>query len=237
MTTPSNNNPLSIIQDAYFDAGLIGVGQLVNGEQIVMGMRKLTDLINLWQTQGLKLWLNVDTSITLVAGTSTYTLGPSGTVDMTKPLRVVEAYYRDANGIRRPLTPLAWADYVRLSTVNQSGSVNSYFVDKQATQLSVLFWPAPDATAALGTAHLVLQVQVTNFINLTETMNFPLEWRIALRWGLADELATGQPQAIMDRCQQRAAAYRAMLEDWDVEDAPTRFAVETQGQGFSGRFL
>jgi hypothetical protein len=169
MTTPSNNNPLSIIQDAYFDAGLIGVGQNVNGEQIVMGMRKLTDLINLWQTQGLKLWLNVDTSITLVSGTGTYTLGPSGTVDMTKPLRVVEAYYADANGIRRPLTPLAWADYVRLSTVNQSGSINSYFVNKQQTQLSVLFWPAPDATAATGVGHLVLQTQVTNFINLTET--------------------------------------------------------------------
>lgn len=237
MTAPSNNNPLSIIQDAYFDAGLIGVGQLVNGEQIVMGMRKLTDLINLWQTQGLKLWLNVDTSVTLVAGTSTYTLGPSGTVDMTKPLRVVEAYYMDANGIRRPLTPLAWADYVRLSTVNQSGSVNSYFANKQATQLSVLFWPAPDATAATGVGHLVLQTQVTNFVSLTETMNFPLEWRIALRWGLADELATGQPQAIMDRCQQRAAAYRAMLEDWDVEDAPTRFTVSQQGHGMSGRFV
>lgn len=237
MTAPSNNNPLSIIQDAYFDAGLIGVGQTVNGEQIVMGMRKLTDLINLWQTQGLKLWLNVDTSITLVAGTSTYMLGPSGTVDMTKPLRVVEAYYADANGVRRPLTPLAWADYVRLSTVNQSGSVNSYFVNKQATLLSVLFWPAPDATAALGVGHLVLQTQVTNFINLTETLNFPLEWRIALRWGLADELATGQPQAIMDRCQQRALAYRTMLEDWDVEDAPTRFAVSQQGHGMSGRFV
>lgn len=237
MTSLSNNNPLSIIQDAYFDAGLIGVGQTVNGEQIVMGMRKLTDLINLWQTQGLKLWLNVDTSITLVAGTATYTLGPGGTVDMTKPMRVVEAYYADANGVRRPLTPLAWADYVRLSTVNQSGSVNSYFVNKQATLLSVLFWPAPDTTAATGTGHLVLQTQVTNFINLTETMNFPLEWRIALRWGLADELATGQPQAIMDRCQQRALAYRTMLEDWDVEDAPTRFTVSQQGHGMSGRFV
>lgn len=237
MTSPSNNNPLSIIQDAYFDAGLIGVGQTVNGEQIVMGMRKLTDLINLWQTQGLKLWLNVDTPITLVAGTGTYTLGPGGSIDMTKPLRVVEAYYATADGIRRPLTPLAWADYVRLSTVNQSGSINSYFADKRATQLSVLFWQAPDATAATGTAHLVLQTQVTNFINLTETMNFPLEWRIALRWGLADELSTGQPQAIMDRCQQRALAYRTMLEDWDVEDAPTRFAVRQQGHGMSGRFL
>jgi hypothetical protein len=237
MTSPSNNNPLSIIQDAYFDAGLIGVGQTVNGEQIVMGMRKLTDLINLWQTQGLKLWLNVDTPITLVAGTGTYTLGPGGSIDMTKPLRVVEAYYATAEGIRRPLTPLAWADYIRLSTVNQAGSINSYFVDKRATQLSVLFWQAPDATAATGTAHLVLQTQVTNFINLTETMNFPIEWRIALRWGLADELSTGQPQAIMDRCQQRALAYRTMLEDWDVEDAPTRFAVRQQGHGMSGRFL
>lgn len=237
MTSPSNNNPLSIIQDAYFDAGLIGVGQTVNGEQIVMGMRKLTDLINLWQTQGLKLWLNVDTSVMLVAGTATYTLGPGGTVDMTKPMRVVEAYYADANGVRRPLTPLAWADYVRLSTVNQSGSVNSYFVNKQATLLSVLFWPAPDTTAATGVGHFVLQTQVTNFINLTETMNFPLEWRIALRWGLADELATGQPQAIMDRCQQRALAYRTMLEDWDVEDAPTRFTVSQQGHGMSGRFV
>jgi len=237
MTSPSNNNPLSILQDAYFDAGLIGVGQTVNGEQIVMGMRKLTDLINLWQTQGLKLWLNVDVPIPFTAGTATYTLGPGGSIDMTKPLRVVEAYYADANGVRRPLTPLAWADYVRLSTVNQSGSVNSYFVNKQATQLSVLFWPAPDTTAATGVGHLVLQVQVTNFINLTETMNFPLEWRIALRWGLADELATGQPQAIMDRCQQRALAYRTMLEDWDVEDAPTRFAVSQQGHGMSGRFV
>lgn len=236
MTAPSNNTPISIIQDAYFDAGLIGVGQNVNSEQIVMGMRKLTDLINLKQTQGLKLWLNVDTTVPLTSGTGVYTFTPGGSVDMTKPLRVVEAYYVDANGIRRPLTPLAWADYVRLSTVNQTGSINSYFVNKKQTELSVTLWPIPDATAALGTVHLVLQVQVTNFISLSETMNFPIEWRIALRWGLADELSTGQPQAIMDRCQQRAAAYWAMLEDWDVEDAPTRFTASTQGMGF-GRFV
>jgi len=77
---------------------------------------------------------------------------------------------------------------------------------------------------------------VTNFISVTETMNFPIEWRIALRWGLADELATGQPQAIMDRCQGRALAYRTMLEDWDVEDASTRFTADTRGYGFMGRF-
>jgi hypothetical protein len=235
MTAPTDNTPIAIIQDAYMDAGLLPEGDTINGEQIVSGLRKLTDLVNLWQTQGLKLWLNVDTSITLVSGTGVYTLGPAGSIVMTKPLRVVDAYYADSNGIRRPILPLAWAEYVRLSQITQTGQINSYFVDKQATQLSVRFWLIPDATAATGTAHLVLQTQVTNPISVTEEMNFPIEWRIALRWGLADEICTGQPQAIMDRCQQRAQTHREMLENWDVEDAPTRFTPDSQSR-YSGAF-
>jgi len=229
MTTPNDNTPQSIISDAYFDAGLTQQGQVPNSEQFVLGMRKLGDLINLWQTQGLKLWLLEDVSVTLTAGKGTYTLTPGGDVGMPKPLRVVETYYQDANGIRRPLNTMSWNEYTRLSKVTQQGQLSAYFVDKQQTQLSVAVWPVPDTLAAAGTLHLVVQKQVTNFTTLTEDMNFPAEWRIALRWGLADEIATGQPQAIMDRCQQRAVAYRTMLEDWDVEDAPTRFAPDSQG--------
>jgi hypothetical protein len=236
MTAPNPNTPIAIISDAYFDAGLTQEGQSPNSEQIVTGMRKLTDIINLWQTQGLKLWLNVDTTVPLVAGTGTYTFSPTGTVIMPKPPRAIDAYYMDSNGIRRPLIPLSWNDYIRLSQVNTTGQINSYFVNKKQEELSVFFWLIPDATAATGTAHLLLQTQVTNFISVIETMNFPIEWRIALRWGLADELATGQPQAIMDRCQQRAISYRTMLEDWDVEDAPTRFSPDSRNQYSTGKF-
>ena len=235
MTAPADNTPISIIEDAFQDAGLLPQGETPSSEQIVSGMRKLTDLINLWQTQGLKLWLNVDTPIPLVAGQGTYTMYPSGDIAMVKPMRAVDAYYIDVSGIRRPLIPLSWNDYIRLSQVNQTGAINSYFINKQQTQLSVFFWLIPDATAATGAAHLLLQTQVTNFISVTETMNFPIEWRIALRWGLADELATGQPQAIMDRCQQRAMQYRDMLENWDVEDAPTRVTPDGRS-GFGSNF-
>lgn len=236
MTTPNDNTPLSIITDAYFDAGLLQEGETLNGEQVTSGLRKLTDLVNLWQTQGLKLWLNVDLSVPLVSGQGTYTLGLAGTVVMTKPSRVLDAWYTDSNSNRRPLTPLAWADYARLSQLAQTGALTNYFVDKQVTQLSVFFWPVPDTTAATGVAHLLIQRQVTNPISVTETVDFPIEWRIALRWGLADELCTGQPQAIMDRCQQRANTYRMALEDWDVEDVSTRFTPDLQGRQFSGSF-
>ena len=94
---------------------------------------------------------------------------------------------------------------------------------------------SPDATAATGTGHLIIQQQVTIFTNLTDTISFPEEWRMALRWGLADDICTGQPQATMDRCEKRAGTYRTMLEDWDVEDAATSFAPD-QRIGQAGGF-
>ena len=236
MTAPSDNTPISIINDAYQDAGLIQQGDSVDPEQLVSGMRRLTGMINLAQTQGLKLWLNVDTEVTLVSGQGTYTFSPTGDVVMAKPLRVIQAYYKDSTGIRRPLVVLSWDDYIRLSQVNQTGAINSYFVNKKQTELSVFFWLIPDATAATGTAHLLLQTQVTNFTNVTEEMNFPIEWRLYLEWGLADEICTGQPQAIMDRCEARANAHRIALENWDVEDAPTRVTPDQRSFAGYGRF-
>lgn len=237
MTTPNLNTPFGIITDAYRDAGLIAQGQMLGSQQLVDGMRDLTDMVLLWQTQGLKLWLNVDTPVTLVAGQATYTFTPGGNVSMTKPFRVLQGYWLSPQNIRTPLNVLSWEEYLRLSQVTgNNGAINSYFVNKQATSLNVTFWLTPDATAAAGVAHVLLQAQPTQFTEVDDTMDFPIEWRMALRWGLADQLATGQPQAIMDRCQQRAEAYRSALTDWDVEDAPTRFAPDFQGMAPYGGF-
>lgn len=228
MTAPSDNTPNSIIADAMRDAGLLQEGASPNSEQLANNSRRLRDMIRLWQTQGLKLWLNVDTAVPLVAGTASYTLSPTGSVVMPTPMRVLEAYYQDSTSNRRPIFALSWNEYLHLSQVTQTGAITQYFVDKQQTQMRVFFWLVPDATAATGSVHLLLQTQVTGFTNLTETMNFPEEWRIALRWGLADEICTGQPVSIMERCRQRATQYRTMLEDWDVEDTDVRFAADVR---------
>ena len=234
MTTAATfAQPIRIIQYAYVDAGLLPEGELPSSEKIASGMNRLNDLINLWGTQGLKLWTYLDQSITLVAGTGQYVLGPGGSIITTKPLRAIQGYYLDSSNVRRPIYPLSWDEWLRLSTVTQEGQVTQFFVDKQAANLVVNFWLVPDSTAATGTAHLLIPRQITNFTGLTDTMNFPQEWFMGLRWGLADELAVGQPQEIMARCEARANAYRQMLEDWDVEDAPTQFTPDMR-QGNMG---
>ena len=237
MTTPATFlTAQRVIRMAYRDAGIIQEGDEPNGEQYADGLMRLNDLANLWQTQGLKLWLIEDLPVPLVAGQATYVLSPSGDVAMNKPSRVIQAYYLDTNSIRRPLNPMSWEEWTRLSQINQAGQLNSYFVDKQQSALIVSFWELPDSTAATGTAHLIVQQQITQMVSLTDTTAFPMEWSLALRWGLADDLATGQPQAIMDRCEKRANAYREALEDWDVEDAATTFTPDQRSmygaQGF-----
>ena len=235
MTTPATNTPQRVIKYAMINAGLLADGTDPSSDNYANYMIRLNDLINFWQTQGLKLWLQTDLSITLVAGTALYSLYPSGTVAMTKPLRVVQGYFQDSAGTRRPLIPISREEYSRLSTVTQQGPITQYFVDKQYDRLNVSFWLVPDSTAATGTGHLIIQSQATNLVSLTDTIQFPQEWFIALCWGLADEICTGQPQAIMDRCQQRAMTYRDALENWDVEDAPTRFEPNLISTGYSAQ--
>lgn len=239
MTAPAYNTPSSIIEDAFLHSGRIKLGQSPSGEQVAQAMRALVGLINYIQTKGLKLWLNSEVAVTLVAGQATYSLGPSGDIVMAKPLRVISADYIQGTGtsaVRRPLTPLSWDDWMMLGQRTQQGAINSYFENKKQTSLDVSFWLVPDSTAASGgSVSLLTQLQVTNFTNLTETMNFPIEWRLYLEWGLADQLSVGQPDSIIQNCMQRAETYRTALEDWDIEDAPTRFAPDSQ-RGQHGRF-
>ena len=110
--------------------------------------------------------------------------------------------------------------------------ISQFFVDKRQLELDVYFWLIPNASAATGVVHLLLQTQVTNSISLTDTMAFPIEWTLYLRWQLASEICTGQPQAIVANCNARAKEYRDILEGWDVEDSPMQFQMDQRMSNF-----
>jgi len=232
MPAPASlHTPLRMIKQALKDCGRLQTGDEPTGEVIADALGRIGDLINFWQTQGLKLHLNRLQSITPVAGTALYTLGPGGSLMTVKPTRVLEGWRVTTAGARMPLNALSWNQYYRLGNITTAGQTNSYFVDKQSTDLLVRFWPVPDATTALDTFELLVQAQATAPTELDETISFPIEWYLALRWALADELSSGQPAVIMDRCAGKAVSYRQALEDWDVEDAPTSFQRDPLASG------
>jgi len=247
MPGPSTfNTPARIITYAMRNAGKLGQDSEPTPSQYAEYLNRLNDVINFEQTQGLKLWVNSGITLlpagsgagSLVVGQGRYRLSPTGgDVTMTKPLRIIWADYIDPDGNRRPIEPqMSQREYDSLSTPNQAGTITGYRVDKGATFLDVYLWMPPDATAALGSVLLVIQRQIVNPISLTEAIEFPQEWFIFLHWALAAEIATGQPQAIIDRCDLRTKAYREALEGWDVEDASTRFVPDSRSTQTNGSF-
>lgn len=226
----------SIITKAYQDAQKLPRYGSLSADQLADGLDRLNDMINLWQTQGLKLFLESETIVTLVSGQQKYSFYPTGDVAMTKPLEVKDATYWDSGNSSRPLNSLSRQEWTELSARTIAGSVNSYFVEKLYDRINLYLWSVPDATAAAGTMHVILRNQASNPATTAASVLFPPEWAIALRWGLADELATGMPDSVQQRCQSRAVAYRAALEDWDVENVETYFQPDQRMVGQGSRF-
>lgn len=242
MPGPSTfNTPLRVITYAMRNAGKLGQDSEPTPSQYAEYLNRLNDLLNFEQTQGLKLWLDQDIAIfspILTAGLALYRLGPTGNVVMTKPLRVLQGYYLEATGNnKRPIDPpLSRDEYTRLSNVVQQGAVSSYFVDKQQLTLDIYLWNTPDAQAATGSVHLIVQTQIGQMISLTDSLSIPVEWFSWAHWALGYEICTGQPQNIIDRCEKQTRLYREALENWDVEDASTRFTPDARSTQMNGSF-
>lgn len=231
MVAAVSNTVLGIIGDAMVDAGLLDEGEEPSSEQLASNMRRLCDIINVCQIEGIKLFLQEEITVNLVDGTNSYTITAPTVTPPAKHLRVLQGRIEDTDGNTRPVNPISWQEWNQLQQVSE-GTVVSYFVDKQVSNLVVKVWNTPDAAEAENSLILLIHRQVLNPINLTENIAFPQEWRIYLRWALADDISTGQPQAIMDRCSERAQYYKELLEGWDVEDTPTRFTFEGGGQTY-----
>lgn len=228
---------LSILNGAAQNAGIVGVGQSLDSESLNDYLTRYNDLINLWQTQGLKLWTRSDLSIPLTLGNGVYKLGVGQNVPMTRPLRVIESYVLvTSGGTKRPVKAISWEEWSRLSQINQQGQINQIFVDHQKDYLGINTWMLPDTSEIQNTLHVVIQGQVINAVSLQDDVDYPIEWMLGLKWGLADEVCTGQPQAIVQRCEQRARMYREALEAWDTEGVPITFSPDPQGQYSGGKF-
>lgn len=239
MVAPALNTPQRVIWDAYFNAAKIGVGSDPSSEQYAIGMNRLNNLVNIRQTEGLRLWLQQDLSVTLVAGQNLYTFGPAAGIIMTRPTRIIEAYYQypaTSNQTNVPLNMISRNEWDSLGTFTSQGMVNSVFVDKQIPQLNVWLWLNPDAITALGTVHLIIQQQQPNVTGLVDTMVLGPEWFLYLSWELALELSQGQPVAVQEKCEKHAMRWKEVVDNFDYEDTGTRFAPDPQMLSGTGRF-
>lgn len=144
----------------------------------------LNIMVKSWVMNGLPLWAVQDIAIPMAAGQAQYPIGPASS--QQRPLRILDAYLRDATGNDVSLQLTSRYDWDTLGQKNSPGVPNQIFYDPQLNNGIVTVYNVPTDTS--HTMHLVIQRQFQDFNLATDNPDFPQEAYQALKYCLAEEL-------------------------------------------------
>jgi len=206
--------------------GAFGPQDTIPATDLTTAAEALNILVKAMSITELPLWCVDDIAVPLVVGIGTYDL--SAATGTTLPLRVLDAYIRNAAGMDRTLQIISRYDYDTLGYKNAPGAPTQLYYDPQLGSGKVTVYAVP--AYAGETLHVVLQRQIQDFNLSTDNPDFPQEALRMLKWGLMDELALEYRTPRNERLEinQRALSYRQQFEASLQEQASVVFVPTTR---------
>lgn len=189
----SNSTDWSLNRDQVITSALRKLAVLPSGgtptsAQINDAAMALNALVKAFQADGMPLWKISSQSFTVTSGTSSYTVGPSQTVNCPKPLKILQAFRTPSGGVNIPLNIYNRYDFNDLpqGTDYTGDAVNLYYQPLRTTG-TIKLWPTPDDSTTSITFHY--QSPFEDMDAASDDFDFPSEWMQALIYNLAWSLA------------------------------------------------
>lgn len=169
-----------VLTDALFKISVLQYNETPNASDAALALRTLRRMLRTWAaTDGIRLWLNEEQTVTLAADTATYTLSPR-TLDVSYALR-------RSGGNDTPIRIFTRQEYQKLPNKTVSGAPYAMWHDRQYNQSQVTVYPVPSAVG--DTVILTTKRQIQDVTALTNNMEIPPEWSEAAVYNLAVRLA------------------------------------------------
>lgn len=188
----SNSTDWTLNRDQVITGALRKLGVLPSGgtpttAQVNDAVDALNGIVKVFQADGMPLWKISSQSFTVTSGTNSYTVGPSQTIDIPKPLRIIQALYTVSGGTPTPMRVENRYDFNDLPT--SSGSPITLYYQPLRTTGTIKLWPTPDNSTTSITFHY--QSPFEDMDGASNDFDFPSEWIMALiyttAWALAPE--------------------------------------------------
>lgn len=191
--------------------------------------RRAFNLMTLdWSNRGVNLWQVDTTTVTLVAGTATYSLGED-------VLDVMDVSFRDddtGDDLDTLMGRISRSDYAALVDKSMAGRPTTYFIQRLSTGPTLTVWPVPDSDNA-ETLSVWRVRRIEDITGFSQNAAVPSRFLPAAVAGLAHFIAQVRPASVdMNRRQELESAYerillRAMHDD--RERVPTYVRPDLSG--------
>lgn len=173
-----------VITGALRKLVVIPSGGTPSANQIADAKDALNALVKAFQVDGMPLWKINSQSFTVTDGTSSYTVGPSQTINCPKPLRIIQATRTPSGGTNIPMNIFTQYDFNILpqSTSIEGEPINLYYQPLRTTG-TIKLWPTPDNSTTSITFYYHSPYE--DMDAATDDFDFPSEWIMALIYNLA----------------------------------------------------
>lgn len=144
----------------------------------------LNAIVKAFQADGMPLWKISSQAFVVTSGTSTYTVGPSLTINCPKPLRIIQAFWTPTGGTNTPLNIYNRYDFNELPQgATYTGDPVNFYYQPLRVSGSIKLWPTPANSTTSITFHY--QSMYEDMDAAANDFDFPSEWMMAIVYSLA----------------------------------------------------
>lgn len=196
-----------LITGALTQIQVYAFGEQVANVDIAGGLDVVNSMLDSWSNESLTCYAILEQTGTILPGISSYTIGPGGDFDMTRPLKILDgpgrAYLLDENGDKYPIDVVTQDQWNLITQPNTNSDLPStLFYDPQFPLGIINIYPEPYQSFPLFWDSYL---QLAEFSSLSTLLSFPPGYRKAIQDNLAIELAPYFPSAQITPALVKAA--------------------------------
>ena len=221
-----------IIKSSLRLLGVLAQGETPSSQESADALVSLNDMIDSWSNDGFLVFNRVIESFTMGTASS-YTLGSGGDFSTTRPIRLIEASFKQGgSNAEIPIRIFTSQEWLKITdkTVTSSLPKGIYYNDN--FPLGVIY-PYPILSAS-GTLILHSDKQIVSFSAISDTVSLPPGYSRALRYNLAVELASEYGKSISQELGVVALESKNLIMQTNVE--PVLMTSDIMGLGQNRTF-
>jgi hypothetical protein len=226
---------LDLVTEALVTVKALAVGETAPPAMSNTGLTRFNEVLEALSIQNLAVYSTTQTTFPLVAGTASYTIGPTGAVVAQRPPFLATAYVR-YQGTDFPVEVHTEEEYARLSLKSQPGIPQWLIYDPAYPNGVMVLWPVPDQAATLT---IYQNTAFAAAATLFDTVALPPGYRRMIRLMLAWELVTDYPGMTgpeLDKLQADAAGAIGLVKRNNKKPALLRSEVAELDCSGSGNY-
>lgn len=174
-----------IIAGALRKIAVLGVGTSLPAEEADNALEALNMMIASWSTENLMIYVTSIETFDITAGDNIYTMGSGGDFATVRP-NDIESAYVTFGGIQYNLDAIGSKEYASITDKSTQDIPQAFYYSNGYPLGMFRLYPVPSQS---GTITIFTQKQLTEFASVNDDVDMPPEYKKALVYGLAVELA------------------------------------------------